>query len=59
MIVKIPSKWLSLENYLKTKIIKFPLMVLCLEVYSSFVDPQKLFKMARKIFQILGGCAHV
>ena len=35
-------------------------MVLCLEVYSSFfVDPQKFFRMTRKIFQILGECAHV
>ena len=34
-------------------------MVLCLEVDLSFVDPQKFFKMTRKLFQILGGYAHV
>ena len=35
-------------------------MVLCLKVYLSFfVDQHKFFKMTRKIFQILGGCAHV
>ena len=58
--MKCPQNVWVLKNSLKTKIIKFPLMVLCLEVYSSFfVDPQKFFRMTRKIFQILGECAHV